>query len=304
MVETAEAEQVRMARITVTVRRPEWGGPATLHSYDWRLAAWDELPPAQLQHVVYIPGAFGDFAPGAPATLLRAAAQANLPLHVTAVDLPQFQASQLPPGWAGRMARAGSFIDDAHLLQAVLERVAPGRHTIVGWSTGAVQATLLAALAPDRVAAIQLCMPAGFFTQPVLTRLTPRFLRTTLTTRARAAHRPTFLGSQPLQKDLEVLRSMRKLPAILQMIRLLGRDSAVPYAAQVRCPVVFVLARHDIVFDRLIPMSETGQLAAFFPQAPSVTVHILEADDANHNAFSTHQADVAAITLATVKRET
>ena len=124
-----------------------------------------------------------------------------------------------------------------------------------------------------------------------------------MTTRSRAAQRQVFLGRQPLAKDLEVLRSLTKLPAIMQMIRLLGRNSAVRYAAQVRCPVVFVLARHDIVFDRLIPMHAAGELAAFFPNAPAVTVHILEAADANHNAFSTHQAEVAAITLETLKRE-
>src|SRR6476661_2482743 len=106
MAESSGADEVRMARISVTVRRPEWGGPATIRCYDWRRAAWENLPPEQLRQVIYIPGAFADFAPGAPATLLRAAAQQDLPLHVTAVDLPQFAASRLPPGWAGRMARA------------------------------------------------------------------------------------------------------------------------------------------------------------------------------------------------------
>jgi hypothetical protein len=48
-------------------------------------------------------------------------------------------------------------------------------------------------------------------------------------------------------------------------------------------------------------MHEEGALAALFPQAPSVTVHILE--DATHNAFSTHSDAVAALTLETLTAE-
>ena len=224
--------------------------------------------------------------------------QRGVPLRVTTVDLPEFGPSRLPPGWAARLARAGSFEADAALLQAVVDRVAPGRYTLVGWSTGANQAAIMAALAPERVDAIELCMPGGFFTQPVLTSLTPRFTRTVLDTMRSSEHRRLLMSDQPLQMNLELLVSLYKLPAILQMIRLLGRDNAVPYAARVRCPVVFILGRNDIVFERLLEMHDRGELAALFPQAPSVTVHILE--EGTHNAFSTHSDEVAALTLDTL----
>ena len=42
------------------------------------------------------------------------------------------------------------------------------------------------------------------------------------------------------------------------MTRLLGQANAVPYAARVRCPVVFILGRHDIVFYRLPEMLRRG----------------------------------------------
>jgi pimeloyl-ACP methyl ester carboxylesterase len=291
-------ERVRPARISVTINRREWGGAATIRCTDWRLDDWAALAEDQVKHVIYIPGAFADFAQHAPLALLEEGVQRGVPLRVTTVDLPEFGPSRLPPGWAGRMARAGSFEDDATLLQAVVDRVAPGRYTLVGWSTGANQAAIMAAVAPERVEAIELCMPGGFFTQPVLTSLTPRFTWTVLTTLRNSEQRRRMMSDRPVELNLELLVSLYKLPAIVQMIRLLGRDNAVPYAARVRCPVVFILGRHDIVFQRLLAMHDRGELAALFPQAPSVTVHILE--EGTHNAFSTHSDEVAALTLDTL----
>jgi pimeloyl-ACP methyl ester carboxylesterase len=295
------AERVQEARISVTINRREWGGAARMRCREWRLEDWADLPEDQLKHVIYIPGAFADFAQHAPLALLEAGVQRGVPLRVTAVDLPEYAASRLPPGWAGRLARAGSFEADATLLQAVVDRVAPSRYTLVGWSTGANQAAIMAALAPERVDAVELCMPGGFFTPPVLTSLTPRFTRTTLQSLGNAEHRRRLMSDRPLQMNLELLTSLGKLPAILQMIRLLGQDNAVPYAARVRCPVVFILGRQDIVFQRLLAMHEEGELAALFPQAPSVTVHILE--DATHNAFSIHSDEIARLTLDTLTAE-
>jgi pimeloyl-ACP methyl ester carboxylesterase len=288
-------ERVQQARISVTINRPEWGGAAMIRCTDWRLADWANQTDEQVRHVIYIPGAFADFARHAPVVLLEAGMQRQVPLRVTTIDLPEYGPSRLPPGWAARLARRGSFEDDARLLQAVVDHVAPGRYTLVGWSTGANQATIMAALAPERVDAIELCMPGGFMTQPVLTRLTPRFTRTTLRTLGNAEHRRLVMGDRPLQMNFDLLVSLGKLPAILQMIRLLGQANAVPYAARVRCPVVFSRGGRDIVFDHLPGMDERGELAALFPNAPSVTVHILE--DATHNGFSTSSDTVAALTL-------
>jgi pimeloyl-ACP methyl ester carboxylesterase len=143
-------------------------------------------------------------------------------------------------------------------------------------------------------------MPGGFMDQPVLTRLVPRFTLTTLLTLANPAHARLIMGDHPLQQNLDLLVSLAKLPAILQMIRLLGQANALPYAARVRCPVVFILGRRDIVFDYLPGMAERGELAALFPQAASVTTHLL--DTATHNGFSTHSDDVAALTLDTLQK--
>src|SRR5215212_3226939 len=154
-----------MARITVTVRRPEWGGAARLRCHQWRLADWADRAPAQVRHMVYLPGALADFTPDAPVALLAAAAARGLPLMITVVDLPEFQASRLPPGWARRLGRAASLVDDARLLQAVLAQVAVGPYILVGGSAGANVAAILAALDQERVAALELCMPAGFSTQ-------------------------------------------------------------------------------------------------------------------------------------------
>lgn len=294
--------RVRKARISVTVNRPEWGGAAMVRCHDWRLADWDGVPEDQLQHVVYIPGAFADFAAGAPGALLRAAAARGVPVRLTAIDLPEFQASRLPPGWTRRVREAGDLSAGSQLLLAVLARVASGPHTLVGWSTGAVHATTLAAWAPERVTAILLCMPAGFFPQSALGHLVPTFTRTTLRTLGNPAHRELIQGGRVLELNRELLFSLAKLPAIVQMCGLLATDCSVRYAAQVRCPVGFVLARGDLVFDELIPMAERGALQALFPQAPAVDVHILE--EATHNAFSTHSATVAPIILDTLIHST
>ena len=290
--------RVRKARISVTVHRPEWGGAAMVRCYDWRLADWDGVPEDQLQHVVYIPGAFADFAHSAPGALLREAAARGVPVRLTAIDLPEFQASRLPPGWTRRVREAGDLSAGSQLLHAVLARVAPGPHRIVGWSTGAVHATALAAWAPERVKSILLCMPAGFFPQSTFGHLLPNFTRTTLQTLGNPVHRELIQGGRALELNRELLLSLAKLPAIAQMCGLLATDCSVRYAAAVRCPVAFVLARGDIVFDELIPMAERGALQALFPHAPSVNVHILEG--ANHNAFSTHSAEIAPIILDTV----
>jgi pimeloyl-ACP methyl ester carboxylesterase len=170
----------------------------------------------------------------------------------------------------------------------------------VGWSTGAVHATTLAAWAPAEVEAILLCMPAGFFPQSAFGHLIPNFTRTTLTTLGNPVHREMIQGGRALDLNRELLLSLAKLPAIAQMCGLLATDCAVRYAAEVRCRVGFVLARGDIVFDALIPMAERGELQALFPHAPSVAVHILEG--ANHNAFSTHSAEVAPIILDTLSQ--
>jgi pimeloyl-ACP methyl ester carboxylesterase len=294
-------ERVQQARISVTINRHEWGGAAMIRCTDWRLADWAQVPDDQLKHVIYLPGAFANFAQHAPVALLEEGMQRQVPLRVTTIDLPEYGPSRLPPGWAARMARRGTFEDDATLLQAVVDHVAPGRYTLVGWSTGGNQATIMAALAPERVDAIELCMPGGFMNQPVLTRLIPRFTWTTLRTIANAEHRRLVMGDRPLQTNLDLLVGLGKLPATLQMIRLLGQANAVPYAARVRCPVVFILGRQDIVFDYLPGMDERGELAALFPQAPSVTVHIVE--DATHNGFSTDSAEVAALTVDTLTTE-
>jgi pimeloyl-ACP methyl ester carboxylesterase len=294
-------DRVRKARISVTVNGPEWGGAAMVRCFDWRLADWDAVPEEEQKQVVYIPGAFADFAPGMPIALLQEAAARGVPLRVTAIDLPEYQASRLPGGWVGRVAQAGDLSVGSRLLQAVLAHVAPGPHTIISWSTGAVHATTLAAWAPEQVEAILLCMPAGFFRQPALSRLVPNFTRTTLTTLADADARRAVQGDRGLEQNLEVLLSLAKLPIIVQMSGALARDAAVAYAAQVRCPVVFVLGRDDIVFDKLIALAEQGALQRLFPQAPAVDVHIL--DGATHNGFATHSAKIAAITLDTIARE-
>ncbi len=300
MTDPSFKERVQQARISVTINRREWGGAAMIRCHQWRLADWDTLPDDQVRHVIYIPGAFANFAQHAPGALLAEGLRRGVPLRVTAVDLPEYGESRLPPGWAARLAHSASFEADAALLQAVVDHVAPGRYTLVGWSTGANQAAIMAALAPERVDAVELCMPGGFFTQPVLTSLVPRFTLTTLNTLRSAEHRRMIMSDRPVQMNLELLISLTKLPAILQMIRLLGRANAVPFAAGVRCPVVFILGRRDIVFDRLLQMHAHGELAALFPQAPAVTVHILE--DGTHNAFSTQHGDIAALTLDTLEQ--
>ena len=117
------AARVQTARITVTVKKPEWGGAVTIHAHQWRLAEWNDLLPDEVRQVVYIPGAFANFARHAPRMLLRAGVKQGQPLVVTALDLPEYQASRLPPDWAGRLARAGTLVDDTRLLLAVLDRV-------------------------------------------------------------------------------------------------------------------------------------------------------------------------------------
>ena len=209
-------ERVVQARISVTINRREWGGAARIRGEEWRLDDWAQVPDAQLKHVIYIPGAFANFAQHVPVALLEEGMQRGVPLRVTALDLPEYGPSHLPPGWAARMARHGTFEDDATLLQAVVDQVAPGHYTLVGWSTGGNQATIMAALAPERVDAIQLCMPGGFMTQPVLTSLNPRFTLTTLNTLRNSAHRRLVMGDHPLQMNLDLLVSLGKLPAILR----------------------------------------------------------------------------------------
>jgi pimeloyl-ACP methyl ester carboxylesterase len=286
--------QVQTARITVTVNRPEWGGPAQLRCHQWRLAgAAAEL--GAPRQVVYIPGLMADFTPDAPVVLLRAAAARGIPVVATVIDLPEYGSARLPPGWAGRLARSRSLEADARLLAAVLAQVIPGEYTVVGGSVGANLATLIAALAPDRVAGIQLCMPAGFCAQPVLRGLVAGVALTLLLELRRPVYRQMMLRSQTFQAAPAMLGSLGKLPALLQVIRILGQANALPYARRVRCPVVFALGRHDIIFAQLIPMSARGELAALFPAAPAVTVHVLEGAD--HNGFASHSAELAALTV-------
>ena len=289
------AGRLRMARITVTLRRPEWGGVARLRCHQWRLADWDGLPEEVLRHVVYIPGLMADFTPDAPVVLLQAAAARGVPVAATVVDLPEYAASRLPPGWAGRLARATSLIDDARLLQALLEQVAPCRYTLVGGSVGANLATILAALAPAAVEAIQLCMPAGLVARPVLTGLIPGVLLTLLLGLRTTGHRELALRRQTFAALLELLGSLGKLPVTLQTIRLLARANALPFAARVRCPVVIALGGRDVVFADLVPLARSGALAACFPQAPLVRIQVLP--DADHNGFASHRAELAALTL-------
>jgi pimeloyl-ACP methyl ester carboxylesterase len=289
------AARLRVARITATVQRPEWGGVARLHCHQWRLAEWAGLPEAAVRHVVYIPGLMADFTPDAPIVLLQAAAACGMQVAATVVDLPEYAGSRLPPGWARRMARATSLVDDAQLLQALLEQVAPARYTLVGGSVGANLATILAALAPDQVEAIQLCMPAGFYARPVVTGLIPGVLLTLLQGLRTSGHRELALRQQTFAAIFELLGSLGKLPVTLQAIRLLARANALPFAAQVRCPVVIALGGRDVVFGHLVPMYRNGALAACFPQATSVRVHVLP--DADHNGFASHRSDLAAITL-------
>jgi pimeloyl-ACP methyl ester carboxylesterase len=285
----------RTARITVTVRDPEWGGAAQIRCHQWRLADWDHLSVQEQRHVVYLPGALADFTPDAPLALLEMAAARELPLYVTVVDLPEFQASRLPPGWAGRLARADSLVDDARLLQAVLARVADGPYTVVGGSAGANLATILAALAPKQVEAVQLCMPAGFSTQSLLWHMIPGALVTTVLGLRHPAHRQIALGPGTPAAALEMLLCLGKLPALVQMFRHLSRAGALTYAARVRCPVAVVLGARDVIFNRLIPMAAGGDLAACFAQAPAVTVHVLP--EADHNGPLTHRREVNTITL-------
>src|SRR5689334_6557737 len=93
-------ERVQQARISVTVNRREWGGAATIRCEQWRLTDWELIPNDQLRHVIYIPGAFANFARHAPVALLEEGVRRGVPLRVTALDLPEYGPSHLPPGWA------------------------------------------------------------------------------------------------------------------------------------------------------------------------------------------------------------
>jgi pimeloyl-ACP methyl ester carboxylesterase len=291
---------VRRARISVTVRHPEWDGPARLRGHQWRLAEWADLSPERVPHVVYIPGLMADYTPDAPLVLLRAARERGQPVQATVLDLPEYGTTRLPPGWAARLARAASLIDAATLLRLVLDRVAPHGYMVVGGSVGANLATILAAIAPEQVRAVQLCMPAGLYSQPVWTHLVPTVLVTAALGFRTPAHRALAFRPESVGASLALLGSFGKLPSVLQTIRLLARANAVPFAARVRCPVAVALGRRDIVFDRLPAMHAQGELAALFPSAPSVAVYLL--DEADHNGFATHSVELAAITLAMLEQ--
>ena len=297
MAEQEQAGDVRLARLTVTVARPEWGGAATIHGKQWQRAAWAGRPADEVRQVVFLPGACADMAPRAPGALLAAAARRETPLAVTTLDLPEYAGSRLPPGWGARIARAGSLIDDALLLQAVLDRVVPEPYTLVGWSNGGNLAAIMAAVAPERVQGLVLCMPAGLFDQPVIGHLVPQFALTLLETVLAPADRQAVLNGDPLGRSRDMLLGMARLPELLPVVRLLARANAVPFAARVRCPVTVVLGRHDRVFDRLIDMNERGELVGLFAASPVVRVQILE--DANHNGFAAHAAEVAPLILDT-----
>jgi pimeloyl-ACP methyl ester carboxylesterase len=284
----------------VTVQHPEWAGPARLRGHHWRLADWEDLPPDRVPHVVYIPGLMADYTPDAPLVLLRAAWERAQPVQATVLDLPEYGTTRLPPRWAARLARADSLIDAATLLRLVLDRVAPRGYMVVGGSVGANLATILAAIAPEQVRAVQLCMPAGLYSQPVWAQLVPTVALTALLSFRTPGHRQLALRAEAVQASLELLGSLGKLPATLQTIRLLAQGNAVPFAARVRCPVVVALGGRDLVFDRLPAMHERGELAALFPGAPSVAVYLL--DEADHNGFATHSAELAAITLDTLEQ--
>jgi hypothetical protein len=114
------------------------------------------------------------------------------------------------------------------------------------------------------------------------------------------AHRALAFRPEAVLASLELLGSLGKLPSTMQTIRLLARANAVPFAARVRCPVAIALGRRDIVFDRLPAMHARGELTALFPCAASVAVHLL--DEADHNGFATHSAELAAITLETLAK--
>jgi pimeloyl-ACP methyl ester carboxylesterase len=143
-------------------------------------------------------------------------------------------------------------------------------------------------------------MPAGLYTQPVWTHLVPTVLVTALLGFRTPAHRALAFRPESVLASLELLGSFGKLPATVQTIRLLARDNAVPFAARVRCPVAIALGRRDIVFDRLPAMHAHGELTALFPCARSVAVYLL--DEADHNGFATHSAELAAITLETLEK--
>ena len=298
MVEAGWAGRVRRARISVTVRHPDWAGSARLRGHQWRLADWEDRSPEQVPHVVYIPGLMADYTPDAPLALLRAAWERGQPVLATVLDLPEYGTTRLPPRWAARLVRADSLIDAATLLRLVLERIAPHGYMVVGGSVGANLATILAAIAPEQVRAVQLCMPAGLYSQPVWARLVPTVALTALLGFRTPAHRQLAFRPESVLASLELLGSLGKLPSTVQTIRLLARDNAVPFAAQVRCPVAVALGRRDIVFDRLPIMHARGELTALFPRAPSVAVYLLA--EADHNGFATHSVELAAITLDTL----
>lgn len=294
------AAQVRRARFSVTVRHPDWDGPARLRGHQWRLAHWEDISPEQVPHVVYIPGLMADYTPDAPLVLLRAAWERGQPVRATVLDLPEYGTTRLPPGWAARLARADSLLDAAMLLRLVLDQVAPHGYMVVGGSVGANLATILAAIAPEQVRAVQLCMPAGLYTQPLWTHLVPTVLVTAALGFRTPAHRALAFRPEAVLASLELLGSFGKLPSVLHTIRLLARANAVPFAARVRCPVAIALGRRDIVFDRLPAMHARGELTALFPAAASVAVYLLEGAD--HNGFATHSAELAAITLDTLEK--
>jgi pimeloyl-ACP methyl ester carboxylesterase len=286
--------------MSVTVRHPDWSGSARLRGHQWRLADWDDLAPARVPHVVYIPGLMADYTPDAPLVLLRAAWERGQPVLATVLDLPEYGTTRLPPDWPARLARATSLIDAATLLRLVLERVAPHGYMVVGGSVGANLAAILAAIAPEQVRAVQLCMPAGLYTQPVWTRLVPTVALTAALGFRTPAHRQLAFRPEAVLASLELLGSLGKLPSLVHTIRLLAQANALPFAARVRCPVAVALGRRDIVFARLPAMHARGELTALFPHAASVTVYLL--DEADHNGFATHSAELAAITLDTLEK--
>ncbi|GIF74007.1 hydrolase [Asanoa siamensis] len=193
--------------------------------------------------------------------------------RVIAVDLPGSGRSQPQP----RAYPPTYYVDDAHLLLALLDDLGVGAAHLVGFSDGGEEALLMARLRPARALSVLTWGAAGSIVA------TPEMLRALRVLIDEPVPELLPLAAYLAEKyGADGARTMaRTWSAAMAAIVEAGGDISRSGAADITCPALLITGTHDPV----CPPDLVREMAAAIPRG-----RFLEAPDAGHPVHVSHAA--------------